>query len=176
MTRVLFQTMLILAVTIGSVSVAAAQRPWTTIGSAGTVDDADVAEVDTAAATVRISATAPVPASVVVRYNVVAVEGLFGRDAIVMSARYRDNGSGARVVTALKRLDFTTGVITTMLTFDSNSRPPAGDFQIGVVHNCMAPVAFDFLGNVYFVEVTLTKSSADGAPALQAIQLSSEFC
>src|SRR5688572_6439060 len=161
MKTALLQVLLSIALILGSVSVAAAQ--WTTVGSAGTVDEADVAEFETAGSQVRILDTAALPASVVIRYNVVAVNGVSGGNRVGMGARYRDNGNGARVLTVLRRVNLMTGVTTPMLTIDSNAFPTSSTFQVQSVAACA--LFFDFSSNAYFVETTLTKSSAAANPA-----------
>jgi hypothetical protein len=167
MKTVLLQCLLFIAVILGSASVAAAQ--WTTVGSAGTVDEADLAEFETASSVLRIRSTATVPATVVVRYNVVRVETMSG-GSIRMTVRFRDNGSAARVRTALNQVSFITGVTTTLLTFDSDTVPPATRFTVEVVEG-PCNVGFDFQNNAYYIETTLTKSATDGTPALQAIHV-----
>jgi hypothetical protein len=167
MRTVLVQFLLFTAVFLGSVSVAAAQ--WTTVGSAGTVDEADLADFDTAVSQIRIRSTATVPATVVVRYNVVRAEGIGVLSGLVMDMRYRDNGSAARVRTALKQVHITTGVTTTLLTMDSNAFPPSAAFQTQSAEE--SAVTFDFAQHAYFIETTLTKSATDGTPALEAIRL-----
>lgn len=169
MKTVLRQFLLFIAVILGSVSVAAAQ--WTTVGSAGTVDEADLAEFEATGAQVRILSTATLPASVVVRYNVVKVDGMIiGVIGIAMNVRYRDNGSGARVLTHLRAVNINTGVTQTIMTVDSNAFPPATTFQTQSAVACGE--GYNFSDNAWFIETTLTKSATGGTPALQAIQLS----
>jgi hypothetical protein len=57
----------------------------------------------------RIAASAPLPASLVVRYNVVAVDDAGGAPSTAMTVRFRDSSAGARVIVALNcmvALDF----------------------------------------------------------------------
>jgi hypothetical protein len=170
--RVLLQLMLVITVALGTVGGAAAQ--WTSVGSAGTVDEADIAKYETSGSAVRIIDTVPTPASVVIRYNVVAVAGLSGGDGIVLNARYRDNGSGARVLAVLRQINIETGVTTTVLTLDSNTLEQSSDFQTRFVAACKT--VLDFLSNAYFIEMTLSKSSAGGRPGLQVLQVAAADC
>jgi hypothetical protein len=172
MKTVLLQLLLVVALVVGSVSVTAAQ--WTTVGSTGSVDEGDLATSDMSGFQVRIRSAATLPAAVVVRYNVVAAEGVMGGNGIVLNARYRDNGPGAHILAVLRQVNITTGVTTTLLTFDSNSFAQLPGFQAQGVSDC-GPV-FDFSTSAYFVETTITKASADGAPALQALQAGFIIC
>jgi hypothetical protein len=168
MKTVLLQFLLFIAIILGSVSVAAAQ--WTTIGSAGTVDEADLAEFETAGPQVRIRSTATVPATVVVRYNVVNVDGMqTGAMGMAMNARYRDNGSGARVLTRLRQVNINTGATRTIMSVDSDDFPPATTFQTQTAMACTE--GFNFSTSAYYIETTLTQSATGGTPALEMIQL-----
>jgi hypothetical protein len=162
---VLLQLLLAIVTVIASVSAAAAQ--CTSVGSAGTVDGADVAEFETAGPQMRVRGTATLPATVVIRYNVVSVNGMTGGDgAITMYVRYLDNATGARVLSVLKQVNIQTGVITTMLTLDSNDFAPDSDFQTQGVDRC---AVFNFTQNAYFIETTLTKSTPAARPRVMAL-------
>jgi hypothetical protein len=171
MKTVLLQVLLAIMTVIASVSAAAAQ--WTTVGSAGTVDEADVAEFETAASQVRIRSTAAVPATVVIRYNVVAIPESGGVGA-GMTVRYLDNADGARVFSVLKQVNITTGVTTNVFALDSNAFPADSAFQTRSVFDC--DLSLDFSINAYFIETTLTKSTPAASPRLQAIRLTTAAC
>ena len=171
MNTVLLQLLLVIAVVVSSVSVAAAQ--WTTVASAGTVDETDLGLFETVGSQVRIRNSAALPATGVVRYNVVAVEGVVGGNGIVMNVRYRDNGADARALFVLREFNFIRGATTTLLTLDSKTRPSSAAFQAQGISDC-GP-GFDFSTSAYFVETTLTKT-VDGNPALQAIQVGFTTC
>jgi hypothetical protein len=161
-----------IGIIIGFVSVAAAQRVWTSVGSAGTVDEADLALFATSGAQISVANTAALPATVVVRHNIVAVEGVGG--APNMTVRFRDNGSGGRVVAVLKSVSFVNGVITPLLTFDSNTVTPSANFQTVGVFNCDENFeSFDV--SAYFIETTITKSLDTATPALQLLKVGSRL-
>ena len=94
-------------------------QPWTTIGAAGTVDDGEVTY------------------TAVLRYNVVAVDGLFATAGpaptrTILTARFRDNGDNNHVIVRLKSQRLTgpnAGDITTLMTIDSNDYPGSSSFQ-----------------------------------------------
>jgi hypothetical protein len=163
MKRVLLQAILLIGVVTGSVTAA---HSWTSVGSAGTVDEADLATFNASGPQMRIDGAAPLPASVVIRYNVVFSEPGSG---IALRAVYRDNGAGARVVAVFRQVSM-TGATTTLLTLDSDDFSPMAGLQ-----NQQASSSCDLevqpLLNGYFVEVTLSKSTGAANPALQLVSL-----
>jgi hypothetical protein len=174
------------------------QKCWTTVGSTGTVDEADrdklvfqgvtvaFPEILPPLPNVELSAQAQtVPNALVfppqetttatVRYNVVATDGLlqYG-DHVGMTVRFRDDGDRARVFARLIEVDHFNGATVTRLTFDSNAFTAANNHQTQGVG---ANFAFDFSQKAYYIEVTLTKISSPivvfggGRPGLAAIRL-----
>lgn len=191
---------LLLALGTGLGDLAAAwPAPWTTVGSAGTVDEADtnivalggaeggvIVPIGTSygyGATVGITGSAPLPATLNIRYNVVAVDGLSMYDHdLVLAVRFRDNGAYARVIVRLKEYNLNTGQINVKMVFDSDTVAPASGFQwkAVVLRGCVPILDFD--GNAYFIDAELIKTartgpsiSPEGDPALGAIQLAPEF-
>jgi len=148
--------------------------PWTSVGSAGTVDETDLGIVVFNQGIASISAGAAVGASLDIRYNVVAVDGVFGGDGLALTGRFRDAGAAERVILRLKSYSFATGLTLTLLTLDSNTFPAAAAFQTRSVGAC--GLGLDFLKNAYFVEAQLIKSGAGGVPQLGALQVGLTFC
>jgi hypothetical protein len=142
---------------------------WTSVGSAGTVDEADLNAVFLDGA--RASHIGAAGRTVRIRYNVVAVDGLSGV-GITMRVRYNDNGP-ARVLVALKRYSFDTSATDTLLTFDSDTVPSSLAFETGQVETCAG--GFDFTRNAYFIDVQLLRTSTSfplpGQAQLGAIQV-----
>ena len=132
-------------------------------------------------ANLQVNSSAPLPAVVGARYSVTGISednGVTPRYWTV-SLRYRDNGNGpdARVQVMLQRQSFSSGTFTTLLNFDSNLYTQASGFQtINFYSACGVGGGFSFFSNLYFVEATLTKSSAAGNPALQMIQVCTWTC
>jgi hypothetical protein len=118
------------------VTAMAQAKPWTSVGSAGTVDEADTGIVNFNQGIAAISAGAAVGATLDIRYNVVAVDGVFGGDGIALTARFRDAGATERVILRLKRYSLVNGVTQTLLTLDSNSYLPSAAFQTRSVGVC----------------------------------------
>jgi hypothetical protein len=176
-------------------------KAWTTVGSAGTVDEADtgklvfqgsavsfpelVSTIPTApitqAAKAEASAVFPLPTqttTATIRYNVTAVDGLFEPGSeLGMTVRYRDDGGWAQVLVRLYEQDIYTGATRLMMTFDSNAFAPSPYYQTQGVGVTLSYPQFDFSQKAYFIEASLTKTSSlisinGGNPGLAIIKLS----
>jgi hypothetical protein len=160
---------LILMTTTSVAAAAQDDKPWTTIGSAGTVDESgqmtftdNIAYLDSDSA--------------VIRYNVVAVDGLFndGLQAAFprMTVRFRDNGSNNRVIVRLKRAPIDGGNSVTVLRLDSNDYAGSSSFQTQSVTACGDEAfSFDFASYAYYIEVTMSRTSLPVTPGLASIKL-----
>ena len=146
-------------------------QPWTTIGAAGTVDDGEVTYTGPLAYLASDGA--------VLRYNVVAVEGLFATAGpaptrTILTARFRDNGDNNHVIVRLKSQRLTgpnAGDITTLMTIDSNDYPGSSSFQTRSIWCDGGGFSFDFVNHAYFVEVTMTRTALPITAGLAAIQI-----
>lgn len=146
---------------------------WTTVGSAGTVDETDAGKIFFDHSVVQMGrplggnlptiATAkkskalipPQSVSAVIRYNVTPVEGLFsvirpcqtgtGTDCpgIQLQLRYLAT-SGARVIARLIEVDLATGAEVTRLTFSSGGFPAANNYQVQAAGQCGPPTPRPF--------------------------------
>ena len=181
----------------------AQDQPWTTAGSAGTVDEASLPLVllgTPVPGAVGMRLVAAPFSSVNIRYNVVSVPGLINVFGVAMTVRYRDHGTGERVRAQLKQYNLFTGMTTTLLEFDSDVFAQGDTFQVQSVGTgaCFPPfLTLNFVENSYFIDVFLTRSlflppptndppviffsppvaeSASPGPALAMIQLSRGFC
>jgi hypothetical protein len=155
---------------------AAPREAWTTVGSAGTVDEEDAGRVAFREGVAELRADAPAQTQAEIRYNVVAVDGLFGGSARRLVVRYLDNGAEAQVIVRLKSYDIFTGATVTLLTFDSNAFAPAAGFQAHGLMVCAPGWEFNFSTKAYFVEVQLIKTGVQGNAAIGIVQLSSPSC
>lgn len=186
-----FCSLAFLAVTLLTLTLTAtAQTPdykkiWTTVGSAGIVDEADTTKTFFDRSVVQLgkvlilqpgtqaAEAAPTPMnrvntiafpteSAVVRYNITPVDGLFPdagtRPAVEMKLRYLDTGS-AQVVAKLIEVDLATGAEIVRLTFDSNKFAGANGYQVNSITDCLPSWRFDFVNKGYYVEATLTHSA-----------------
>lgn len=167
---------------------------WTTVGSAGTVDETDVGKIffDRSIAqmgnviggnqtTSAAVALIPQPTqSAVIRYNVTPVAGLFavkppcftqtGTECpgIELKLRYLAAGNGARVVARLVEVDMATGAEVTRLNFDSSAFGASNGYQVQSVSQCgpgFPRQPFDFGAKAYYVEARLTIGAIVGGAA-----------
>jgi hypothetical protein len=147
---------------------ATSTEPWTTIGSAGAEHLGTFTYQNGIA-----FLSSP---SGVIRYNVVAVDGLLDTGGPVvshirMTARFRDPDAASRVTVNLRRTRISDGFTANVagVFLDSNNYPPGGFQTRNTV--CASTQTFDFLNYVYYVEVILTRASGSISPAIEAIQI-----
>jgi hypothetical protein len=155
-------------------------RCWTTVGSAGTVDEADtqIVAFDQSNATIKSGIS---NVTLNIRYNVVGVEGDNGGtgdfDQIVMGLRYVDNGANSRIVALLKRVNLNTGAIATLLTFDSDNFAQSGLSQIqSVSSGCSTVEPFNFDVNAYFLDVSISRAAVGGVAVFRGARVCVRDC
>ncbi len=95
----------------------------------------------------------------------------------VFAARFLDDGAG-HVFLSLKQVNLSTGVITTLMTFDSNASSPSTSYQEG---NTPGNPTFNFTwadseafnptDSVYYVEAQLSRSAAGGQAGLAGFSI-----
>ncbi len=173
------------------------KKMWTTVGSAGTVDETDVNKVFFDRSSVQMGHVLanPLPGkksalisgqtqSAVIRYNITAVSGLlvqcgnFPCQAFIMNSRFLAAGGG-RVVLKLIEVDQATGSEITRLILNSG---PAdrNSYQFKQVKTCgefhQAP--FNFVTKAYYIEATLTTAgiTTGSAAGIQMIKLGASVC
>jgi hypothetical protein len=76
------------------------------------------------------------------------------------------------VTVAIIRSPMTGGAATLGTLFDSDSFDPSAGFQTQEI--VMPAVAFDFTQNVYWLEVTLTKTDAANQPGFGSAQINQQ--
>ena len=148
--------------------------PWTTVGSAGTVDEADLLTVLLGSPVPGAVALRPGfgirPVGVRIRYNVVAVDGVLGASGLALTSRFLDRGFGERVLVEFKEYGLQTGLTTTLLTLDSNAFAGSPAFQVQAVSTPVGPDCaplfppLNFAENAYFMDVLLSRSFLDRPP------------
>lgn len=173
-------------------------KNWTTVGSAGTLDEKSAGKVFFDQSKVQMgqvggTTTTGNPAlistqtdSAVIRYNVTAVDAFFAprvcrtnkflsSQDVRLRLRYLASGSGARVVAKLIEVDLATGTEKTLLTFDSAGPglSLSDNYQVQSISVCGRPWNFDFQNKAYYIEATLSGNSiaAITAAGIQMIQI-----
>jgi hypothetical protein len=136
---------------------------WTTAGSAGATEDESnpaggITYTNFAAS---VNAGAPL-GTYILRYNIVAVDGLFNPGDGLLLVRYRDNGPNSRVLVEIRRSNQVTGGNEVVGTFDSDLLPQVMAFQTSAFNYIHT---FDFDNWVYWLEVTMTRTADDGIPS-----------
>jgi hypothetical protein len=164
--------LLVLSLALGlGASEAWAQGCWTTVGSAGSVDEQDLNIFTVATSIIGIKTT--VGQGVLdLYYNVVDEEKLHGGKKTRMTVRYLDNDAASQVVIRLRSVDIATGVEAAIVLFDSNAFPPLGGFQTQSVS--VAVPEFDFTTKAYYLLVKISKAGTAGNPQLQAVRICRE--
>jgi len=170
-------------------------KNWTTVGSAGTLDERSVGKVFFDRSIVQMGQivgpttiskaglVATQTDSAVIRYNVAAVDSFFvprscrpdNSQDVRLRLRYLASGPGARVLAKLIELDLATGTEKPLLTFDSAdpTLPRSNNYQVQSASVCGRTWTFDFERKSYYIEAMLTASSiaAVSAAGIQMIQI-----
>jgi hypothetical protein len=167
------------------------EKSWTTVGSAGTLVQADLAKVTLHQSIIQLGTElAPPPATAavadapradlvtlpttqaVVRYNVTAADGLFNTPPFAYELRLRCRG---QISAKLVEVDLASGTENTRIQFNSNNHNAFEDqHAFESAGDPPHSVPFDFGNKAYYVEATLTASAiAIGHPAaISIIQVS----
>jgi hypothetical protein len=171
-------------------------KDWTTVGSAGTLDESSVRKVFFDHSIVQMGRIVQPPTttttsalistqtdSAVIRYNVTAVDSFFSLRScspdnsldVRLRLRYLAAGQGSRVIAKLLEVDLANGSEKPLLMFDSAAPnlSRSDDYQVQSVSVCGRPWNFDFQRKAYYIEATLTASSiaAGSAAGIQMIQI-----
>lgn len=158
---------------------AAHAQVW--VGSTGTVDPNSTNLVKYINGRVELRNDAPVGSVAFIRYNVLPVrdlaQDLSDMEYRVFDARFLDNGAG-HVFLSLKQVNVSTGLITTLMTFDSNLSAPSASYQRG---NTPGNPTFNFIwadsqafnptDNVYYIEAQLSRTAAGGQAGLEGFSI-----
>jgi hypothetical protein len=158
---------------------AAYAQDW--VGSTGTVDPNSVNLVKYINGRVELRNDAPVGSVAFIRYNVLPVgdlaQDLNSIEYRIFAARFLDDGAG-HVFLSLNQLNISTGVVTTLMTFDSNMSSPSTSYQEG---NTPGNPRFNFTwadsesfnptDSVYYVEAQLSRTAAGGQAGLAGFSI-----
>jgi hypothetical protein len=155
-----------------------AQAIWTASAFTGIVDEADTHMHlfnNTGSVSIRTSIA---NGALDIRYPVNALGPLGLSECVMMRARLRDTGPGARVLVRLVSLDITTGQRRLLGQIDSDTvQPPADPTDYALYRTCLnvdSSLPFDFVFFTYYVEAQLIKTTAAANPGLMALQICTE--
>jgi hypothetical protein len=151
------------------------------VGSTGTVDPNSTNLVKYINGRVELRSDAPVGSVAFIRYNVLPVrdlaQDLNSIEYRVFDARFLDDGAG-HVFLSLIQQNLSTGVLTTLMTFDSNASSPSPSYQRG---NTPGNPTFNFTwadsegfdpsDSVYYVEAQLSRNAAGGQAGLAGFSI-----
>lgn len=151
------------------------------VGSTGTVDPNSTNLVKYINGRVELRNDAPVGSVAFIRYNVLPVrdlaQNLSSIEFRVFAARFLDNGAG-HVFLALNQLNLSTGVVTTLMTFDSNLSGASSSYQEGNTpgnphfdFNWADSESFSSVDSVYYVEAQLSRTAAGGQAGLAGFSI-----
>jgi hypothetical protein len=165
-------------------------KVWTTVGSAGTLNQADLAKVSLHQSVVQLGVDVLPPVSMqfaaaqvtratahlgpnfptieaVVRYNVTPVDGLFLTGKFKYQLQIRCRG---QISARLMQVDIENGQETQLLPDGTNSFQASPDFQVQTVYPKDDSTLLDFVTKAYYVEATLiAPEQAIGHPAAISI-------
>jgi len=171
-------------------------KVWTTVGSAGTLDEASAGMVFFDHGIVQMgrllggtqggtksAKLVPQTQTAVIRYNVTPVDGLFTLQAAPCNppvcAFYgltvRCLAVKGKVTANLIEIDLASGAETVRLTFQSTSTP-SNHYEVQFGPASFGPeFSFDFVNKAYYIEATLTASSIaiNSAAGIQIIKIES---
>jgi hypothetical protein len=162
---------------------ALAADTWSTVGSAGTLDEdsTQVVQFDGPYVGFKAKCT-PLGAltdlgkrqctyltgAIHIRYNIIAASSLSNFAVFSLTTRFRANTTG-RILMTLKAENLTTGVETDVITFDSSNFNGPADYQTQTTGPGCFPMNFD--QNAYFLETSLTNTVTTTTPSLQSIAI-----
>jgi hypothetical protein len=151
------------------------------VGSTGTVDPNSTNLVKYIDGRVELRNDAPVGSVAFIRYNVLPVRDLAtdlsSSEYRVFAARFLDDGAG-HVFLSLKQVNLSTGVTTTLMTFDSNASSPSASHQEGNTpgnptfnFTWADSEGFDPADSVYYVEAQLSRNKTGGQAGLAGFSI-----
>ncbi|HZS04171.1 MAG TPA: hypothetical protein VFD58_04995 [Blastocatellia bacterium] len=142
---------------------------WTSVGSTGTVDEADAANVGFNATQVYLTAGAT---SATIRYNVTATSNLFfGLNKTLVVRAFKPNADSRIIINLLKQ-DLNSGAVVGIGGMDSGAQMAwiaSPSFQVRSTP--LLASQFDFLRNSYYIEVQLIRTAPTGDPRVSMLQV-----
>jgi len=139
--------------------VAAATGTWTAVASTGVVDESATGIYSFGSTNLGYLGGSGSVAPIVARYNV--TKTLSSSDTppwTTLELGYFDNGTTGAVRADLFQVDRCTGAQTLLCSFTSI------DFTTSTCGHCTFPATVNFVNNLYYVQVTLSRTSPNALP------------
>jgi hypothetical protein len=152
-----------------------ANRPWTALGSTGTIDEDSLASSSVSNFVLGFSPGST--GTVTARYNITPTHDLARfcpATSSHIAIRFRDEddvGGAEQVILTVHQSNIASGGNNTIFTFDSNvsAQPLGAAFQ---TFSADPAIDFDFNSNIYWVEVQVIRSTATGFVNFASVQIS----
>ena len=138
---------------------------WTTIGSAGSVDESNAAFYQFTNAALEYRTGSSSLWSITARYNVVDIADSGGTVWNHMELGYLDTGAQGSVTASLFRVDPCTNTTTLIASVTSVDAPTGSCVDVN-----FAPIV-NFQFYVYFVQVVLSRTSTAVNPRINTIRI-----
>jgi hypothetical protein len=152
---------------------------WSSAATSTVINTSDLNAANQNGPTLTINGSATVPVGLSGRLSISGIFQDIGAfpQAKLLAARYRDNGSESRIVLELRQVNVATGAAATLATFDSDAFAPSSVFQTNqVATGCALNGGFDFINNMYFLNVQVDKTGSNGNPGLWIIRVCTTPC
>lgn len=150
---------------------------WTSAGSTGTLDETTAAtdllpsQVTMSGPYATLKSTATLNGLYVIRYNVTDVFDKHYTFTPTLEMRFLDSSDTTRVQAVLRAYNTATGALRTVASLDSNSFPASGAYQTQIACSTANQWFNDFLKEVYYVEVTMSRSATAGSASVASLRI-----
>jgi hypothetical protein len=167
--RIPFRSAVLAAsLTLLTAAAGSAQSPWTAVGSTGAVDEASLGLFATNLTNLSYAAASTSTTSIVARYNVTNTDETGGPFPgappwSTLEIGYVEPGALGSITARLMNVDLCTGQIVSLCSVTSDDGTSC--------KRCTFTTPFDFVNKLYWVEVTLARSSATVNPAIRALRI-----
>lgn len=149
-----------------------AHSAWQTAGSSSaTEDESNPAKPTYTNQTAALNAGSPA-GTYILRYDITPTANLTWYGGVTntrLRVRFRDEGDGSRVLVSIMRSPVNGGVSTVGTTFDSDAHASGSGFQTQEI--TFPAATFDFVNNIYWLEVTMTKANPTNVPGFGFAQI-----
>ncbi len=142
-----------------------ADDDWTSIGSAGTMDETEFGPVTFTMSAASLARAAGVTASVEARFNVVNIKASSTPYWNTLEMGNFDNSTTNSVSASLIKVRRCTGTTQTLCTVTSTESPSSK------CEKCTFSESFDFTNYAYYIYVVLSGAGTSPQPILRTLRL-----